>query len=166
MKFINFENNRVNYKCKECNDKSCKLINELIKKFPNTYRFCNGDLNKFSPLLRKSVYPYEYMDSWEKFNEVSLPNKESFYSELNKEGITDEEYVHAQKVWEVFKIKNLDEYHDLYVQSVTFLLRDVYENFRDRCIDTYKLDPAHFLSAPGLAWQACLKKTGVKLVIN
>ena len=112
------------------------------------------------------MYPYEYMDSWEKCNEVSLPNKESFYSELNKEGITDENYVHAQKVWEVFKIKNLGEYHDLYVQSVTFLLRDVYENFRDRCIDTYKLDPAHFLSAPGLAWQACLKKTGVKLVIN
>ena len=101
------------------------------------------------------------MDSWE--NEVSLPNKESFYSELNKEGITDEDYVHAQKVQEVFKIKNLGEYHDLYVQSDTFLLVDVYENFRDRCIDTYELDPAHFLSAPGLAWQDCLKNTRVKL---
>ena len=116
-KFIEFENNRLNYKCKECNDKSCKSINELIEKFPNTYRFCNGDLNKFSLLLRKGVYPYEYMDSREKFNELSLRNKESFYSKLNKENITDEDYAHAQKVWEVFKIKNLSEYHDLYVQS-------------------------------------------------
>ena len=138
-------------------------MNELIKKFPNTYQFCNGDLNKFSVLLRKGVYPYENMDSWEKSSETSLPNKESFYSKLNKEGITDEDYVHAQKVWEVFKIKHLGEYHDLYVQSDTFLLTDVYENFRDRCIDTYELDPAHFLSAPGLAGQACLKKTKVKL---
>ena len=78
MKFINFENNRLNYKCKECNDKSCKSINELIEKFPNTYRFCNGDLNKFFLLLRKCVYRYEYMDGWKKFNEVSLPNKETF----------------------------------------------------------------------------------------
>ena len=103
------------------------------------------------------------MDSWEKCNEVSLPNKESFYSELNKENITDEDCAHAQKVWKVFKIKNLGEYHDLYVQSDTFLLTDVYENFRDRCNDTYELDPAHYLSAPGLAWQACLKKEKVKL---
>ena len=102
------------------------------------------------------------MDSGEKFNET-LPDKESFYSELNKEGITDEDYVHAQKVWKVFEIKNLGEYHDLYVQSDTLLLADVFENFRDGCINKYKLDPAHFLSAPGLAWQACLKKTGVKL---
>ena len=75
---IKFENNRLNYKCKEYNDKSCKSINELIEKFPNTYRFCNGDLNKYFLLLRKCVYPYEYMDGWKKFNEVSLPNKETF----------------------------------------------------------------------------------------
>ena len=109
------------------------------------------------------MYSYEYIDSWEKFNEVSLPDKESFYSQLNKEGIADEDYMHAQKVWEVFKIKNLGEYHDLYVQSDTFLLADVFENFRDKCIEIYEVNPAHFLSAPGLAWQACLKRTGVKL---
>ena len=103
------------------------------------------------------------MDSWEKFNETSLPDKESFYSELNKEGITDEDYAHAQKVWKVFEIKNLGEYHDLYVQSDTLLLADVFENFRDKCIDVYEFDPAHFLSAPGLAWQVCLKKTEVEL---
>ena len=99
------------------------------------------------------------MDSWEKFNETSLPDKKSFYSELNEERITDEDYAYAQKFWKVFEIKNLREYHDLYVQWDTLLLADVFGNFRDKCIEIYKLDPAHFLSAPGLAWQACLKKT-------
>ena len=136
---------------------------ELIKKFPNTYQLCNKDLNKFELLLRKGVYPYEYMDSWKRFKEESLPDKESFYSELNKEGITDGDYAHAQKIWDTFKIKNLGEYHDLYVQSDTLLLADVFENFRDKCIEIYELDPAHFLSAVGLVWQACLKKTEVKL---
>ena len=103
------------------------------------------------------------MDSWKKIKEESLPDKESFYSELNKEHITDEDYAHAQKVWDTFNIKNLGEYHDLYVQSDTALLADVFENFRDKCIEIYELDPAHFLSAPGLAWQACLKKTKVEL---
>ena len=103
------------------------------------------------------------MDSWEIFGETSLPDKEAFYSELNLEDITDEDYEHAQKVWKVFGIKNLGEYHDLYVQSDTLLLADVFENFRNKCIEIYELDPAHFLSAPGLAWQACLKKTEVKL---
>ena len=74
------------------------LLIELSEKFPDIYRFCNRDPNTFSLLLRKGVYPYEYMDSWERFNETELPDKESFYSELNKEGITDEDYVHLQKV--------------------------------------------------------------------
>ena len=74
----------------------------LIGKLYNTYQLCNKDLNKFALLLRKGVYPYKYMDSWKRFKEESLPDKESFYSELNKEGITDEDYVHAQKVWDTF----------------------------------------------------------------
>ena len=123
----------------------------LIEKFPNTYQLCNKDLNKFALLLRKGVYPYEYMDSWKRFKEESLPDKESFYSELNNEHITDEDYPHAQKVWDTFKIKNLGEYHDLYVQSDTALLTDELESFRDKCIEIYELDPARFLSAPGLA---------------
>ena len=73
-------------------------VNELIKKFPATYRFCKKDLNKFALLLKKGVYPYEYMDSWERFNEALLPSKESFYSELHKEAITDEDYNHAKKI--------------------------------------------------------------------
>ena len=94
----------------------------LIKKFKNTYSFCNNDLNKFVLLLRKRVYPYEYADTWERFNEILLPNKEHFYSNLNMEDISDIDYRHANKVFKVFKLENLRDYHDLYVQSDTLLL--------------------------------------------
>ena len=103
------------------------------------------------------------MDSWERFDETSLPDKEAFYRELNLEDITDKNYEHVQKVWKVFGIKYFGEYHDLYIQSDTLLLADVLGNFRDKCIEIYELGPAHFLSAPGLTWQVCLKKTKVKL---
>ena len=144
--------------CRFMQSKLSDLVDNLSEKFPSVYQFCNGDLNKFVLLLRKGVYPYEYMDSWERFNETSLPPKKSFYSELNLEDISDKDYLHAQKVWDVFEIRNLGEYHDLYVQTDTSLLADVFEKFRDTCIEIYGLDPSHFLSAPGLAWQACLKK--------
>ena len=140
-----------------------KHLGRLIKKFSNTHKFCNGGINKFVLLLRKSIYPYEYMNNWERFDEAALPNKEAFYSELDIEDITDEDYIHAQKAFEEFELKDLDEYHDLYAQSDTSLLVDVFEHFRNKCIKTYELDPANFLSAPGIAWQAFLKKTGVKL---
>ena len=103
------------------------------------------------------------MDNWERFDEISLFNKESFYSNLNMENIDDSDYRHGNKVFKRFKLKNLGEYHNLYVQSDTLLLADVFENFRNTCLKVYELDPAHFLSLPGLAWQACLKKTNVKL---
>ena len=106
------------------------------------------------------------MDSWERFDETSLPDKKAFYSELNLEDISNKDYEHAQKVWEVFKIKNLGESHDVYVQRVTLLFPDVFESFRDKFIEIYELNPAHFLSAPGLAWQACLKKTKVNLELS
>ena len=95
------------------------------------------------------------MYSWERFNETSLPNKKAFYSELNLEFITDKDYAHAQKAWEVFKIKNFGEYHNLYVQCDTLLLADVFQNFRDKCTEIYELGRAHFLPPPGLGWQAC-----------
>ena len=105
-----------------------KPINELIKKFPNTYKFWNNDLKKFVLLLRKGVYPYGYMDSWKRFDETSLPDKKAFYSEFNLGDITDKDYTHAQKVFERFKLKNLGDYHhDLYVQSDILLLADVLE---------------------------------------
>ena len=102
-------------------------------------------------LLRNSVYPYEYMDSWEKFDETALPPKEAFYSNSNLEDISDEDYAHDQKVWGVFKINNFGEYHGLYVKSDTLLLPDVYENFRNMCLQKYELDSAYFVSAPKLA---------------
>ena len=105
---------------------------------------------------------YEYMDSWEKFDETTLPAKEAFHSNLNLENIS-EDYLHAQKVWEVFEIKNLGECHDLYVQSGTLLLEYVFENVRNMCLEKYELHPTYFVTAPGLAWQACLQKTEVKL---
>ena len=114
-------------------------------------------------LLRKGIYSYEYMDSWEKFNETSLPSKKDFYSNLNMENIDDIDYRHGNNVFKRFKLKNLGEYHDLYVQSDTLLLADVFENFRNTCLKVYELDPANFLSLPGLAWQACLKKTSTEL---
>ena len=163
FEFIIFKNDRLHYKCKECGKKCTKSINGLIKKFLRIYQFCNGDLSKFVLLLRKGFYPYEYMDIWERFGETSLPDKKAFYSELNLKDITNKDYEHAQKVWQVFEIKNLDEYHDLYVQSNTLLHRAVFENFRDKCIEIYELDPAHFLSPPRLAWEACIKKTKVNL---
>ena len=138
-------------------------INGLIKKFSNMYQFCNGDINKFVLLLRKGVYPYEYMDSWERFNETSLLDKEAFNSELNLEDCTDDDYTHYKKVFKEFELKNLGDYHDLYVQCDTLLLADVFEKFKNKYFEIYELDPTYFLSAPRLAWQACLKKTGVKL---
>ena len=114
-------------------------------------------------MLRKGVYPYEYMDSWERFNETSLPSKEAFYSNLNMEDVDDIDYRHGNNAFKVFKLDNLGDYHDLYVKSDTLLLADMFENFRDMCIKEYELDPAHVLSLPVLAWQACLKKTNRKL---
>ena len=108
--------------------------------------------------MRKDVYPYEYMNDWEKFNETSLPEKEVFYSHLNMEDITDADYVHTKRVCKDFKIKKIGEYHDLYVQSNAFLLADVFAKFRNMCLKIYELDPAKFLSAPGLAWESALKK--------
>ena len=109
-------------------------------------------------MLRKGIYPYEYIDSWEILDETSLPDKEAFYRKLNEEGISNKDYSHAQKVWQVFEIKNIGKYHDLYIQCDALLLADVFENFRDKCIGIYELDPAHFVSVPELAWQACFKK--------
>ena len=95
--FIGFKNNRLDYRCKECKRTPTKSINRLIEKFLSIYQFCNDDLNKFVLLLKKGVYPYEYMDSWEKFDETSFLDKTTFYSVLNLEDITDEDYEHAKK---------------------------------------------------------------------
>ena len=164
LDYIKTKHEKLILKCFNCKQNYKNDFNKkLIKRFPSTYEFCNGNLNKFILLLKKGVYPYEYMDNWERFDETSLPNKESFYSYLNMENIEDIDYRHGSNVFKRFKLKNLGEYHDLYVKSDTLLLADVFENFRNTCLEVYELDRAHFVSLPGLAWQVCLKKTNIKL---
>ena len=162
--FVRAMNQTLLFKCIDCEKEYEKEFNkELLERFSNTYEFCDNDLNKFIMLLRKGVYPYEYMDGWNKFNKKSIPCKESFYSSLTLENITEVDYAHANNVFKKFNINNLGKYHDLYVRSDTLLLADIFENFRQSCLKNYELDPAHFVSLPGLAWQACLKKTNVEL---
>ena len=116
------KNEKFILKCFNCETYYRKKLNkELIKTFASMCEFCNKDLNKFILLLRKGVYPYEYMDNWERFNEISLSRKESFYSNLNMENIDDIDYRHGNNVFKIFELKNLGEYHDLYVQSDTSL---------------------------------------------
>ena len=103
------------------------------------------------------------MDSLEKLKETTLPPKEAFYSRLNVEGISDEDYAHAQKVWKTFKMEYFKDYHELYNKVDVLLLADVFENFRNICLKNYELDPAHYYTAPGLTWDAALKITGVNL---
>ena len=123
----------------------------------------NNDINKFILLLRKGVYPYEYMDDWEKFNETKLPEKEEFYSNLNLEDIRGADCMHAKRVFKDFEIKNLGEYHDLYRKGDVLLLAYVFGSFRKMCLKTYELDPVRFISVSELARQAAFKKTEVKL---
>ena len=138
------------------------LVNNLPDDAFNNLEGCyKGE--KLSLVKRKGVYPYEYMDSLERLDETKLPPKEAFYSKLTGEGISNEDYEHAKKVWEVFDMKTLQDYHDLYNKTDVLLLADVFENFRKICLNNYKLDPAHYFTAPGLAWDACLKMTNVEL---
>ena len=117
---------------------------------------------KLDLMARKGVYPYDYMDSFDKFN-CQLPTKEDFYSILNDEHISDEDYNHAKDVWNTFNLKTMGEYHDLYLKSDILLLSDVFENFRKTCMQYYKLDPCHYFTSPGLSWDAMLKMTDIKL---
>ena len=114
-------------------------------------------------MSQKGVYPYDFMDSFEKFDQTELPTKDQFYSILNDQHITDVEYNHVKKVWKTFKIKTMGEYHDLYLGSDVLLLVDVFESFRKTCLQYYKLDPCHYFTSPGLSWDAMLKMTDIKL---
>ena len=139
-------------------------LDSLVSATPKESLKITSTISKGSDLLyKKGIYPYEYMDSWGRFSETKLPDKEKFYSKLNDEHITDEEYAHAQTVWESFECKTLGDYHDLYVKTDVALLADVFENFRNPCQEQYGLDPAHYYTSPGLSWDALLKKTGVEL---
>ena len=124
-------------------------------------KFFQGE--KFNLVKRKGVYPYDYIDSITKLSEVKLPPQEEFYSELNHSHISDEDYEHARKVWNLFQMKTIRDYHDLYLKTDALLQADVFENFRNVRVENYKFDPAWNYTSPGLAWDACLKKTEVRL---
>ena len=140
-------------------------LSSLVENLPKeelkeTVRFFG---EKSNLMTRKGVYPYEFMDGFEKFEKRQLPKQTSFFSRLMQEKVSDEDFAHAQKVWEEFGCKNMGDFHDLYLLSDVLLLADVMESFRKLCEKHYELDPAHFFTTPGLAWDAMLKMTDVKL---
>ena len=138
------------------------LVNNLPKDaFKNLIKYFAP--NQAELLKQKGFYPYEYMDSEEKFNDTKLPPIETFYSRLSGKGITEKDYKHAGDVWNSFKMKTFKEYHELYNITDVLLLADVFENFRDLCLKIYGLDPVFYFTAPGLAWDACLKITNIEL---
>ena len=141
-------------------------LDKLVSNLPaEALKYTNKKFRKekFKLMTRKGIYPYDYMDSFEKFNKTELPTKEEFYSILNNEHISDEDYSHAQKVWNTFQLQTMGEYHNLYLKSDILLLADVFENFRKTCLQYYKLDPCHYFTSPGLSWDAMLKMTNIQL---
>ena len=103
------------------------------------------------------------MNDWNKFDETELPAIDKFYSKLSQKNISKDDHKHARNVWNTFNIKNLGEFHDLYVQSDTSQSADIFEQFRTLCLREYKLDSTYFCTTPGLGFESCLKMTGVKL---
>ena len=139
------------------------LTKNLVRGGKKLFGFEDYSELQYSLLTRKGVYPYEYINSWDRFNEIHLPPISVFHSNLNMSLISENDYQYAQRVWKEFGIHNLGDYHDLYLRTDVVLLANVFEAFRDTCLKHYKLDPAHFYKSPGLAWRACLKCTGIRL---
>ena len=150
---MQFMNSSLNKLVRDLNDKNFKYLSE---EFSGT---------KLKLVKEKGIYPYEYINSIKRFNEDELPNKSNFFSSLKDSGVNEKEYERAVNVWKVFRIKNLGEYHDLYLKTYVLLLADVFEKFVETCLNYYRLDPCHYFSSPGLSWYAMLKMTGIKLEI-
>ena len=137
------------------------LVNNLQKdEFNNLNKIYENNTELSS---RKGVYPYDYVNSIDKFNETKLPPIHEFYSKLYDTHISEEDYNHAQNVFKTVNRKAIKDYHNLYLKSDVLLLADVFENFHDVCLNHYKLNPAHYFSSPGLALDACLKETKQKI---
>ena len=148
-------------KCVNCKKAGKSCVNPVYDNLKCTSLVFKGI--RLNLMSKKGVYPYDYMDSFEKFDLTELPAKEHFYSILNDQHITNDEYDHARKVWKAFKIKTMGEYHDVYLGSDVRLLTDVLKNFRKTCMQYYKLDPCHYFTSSGLSWDAMLKMTNIKL---
>ena len=141
-------------------------LDNLTKNLPDdAFIFTQQEFSgeQLNLMKQKGTYPYDYMDSFQKFNDTQLPIKKDFFSILYNQHITHEQYNHAQTVWNTFNLKTMGDYHDLYLKSDTLLLADIFENFRKTCLQYYKLDPCHYFSSPGLSWDAMLKMTKIKL---
>ena len=138
------------------------LVNNLPKDaFINLNKYYTPEEAEL--IKQKGFYPYEYMDSEEKFKDTKLPPRKAFFSKLSGRGITEKDYKHAWNVWNTFNMKTFKDYHELYNETDVLLLADVFENFRDLCLKIYGLDPVYYFTAPGLAWDACLKITDIDL---
>ena len=136
LEYKSVKDNLIKYKCLSCNKNySNKIVEELKKRFKNTFKFFNNGISKVILLLRKGVYLYEYMDDWEKFDKTTLPEKEEFYSDLNMEDIADADYMHAERVSKDFEIKSLGEYHDFYLKSDTLHLADVLKKIQKKVFE-------------------------------
>ena len=139
------------------------LVNNLARGGNEFFGFKDYNESQYKLLIQKGFYPYKYMDDWNRFKETALPAKEAFHSKLNMSGVSDQDYEHAHRVWSEFGIKDLREYNNLYLKTDVTLLTNVFEAFRKVCLDNNGLNPAHFYTAPGLVWKACLKKTKIRL---
>ena len=138
------------------------LVNNLPKNsFKNISKYYTPE--QVELIKQKGFYPYEYMDSIEKFKEDKPPPQKAFFSKLTGRGITDKNYKHVWNVWNTWNMETMKDYHELYNESDALLLADVFENFRDLCLKIYGLDPVYYFTAPGLAWDACLKMTNINL---
>ena len=147
-------------------------LDSLVKNLVNKdFKYLSEEFSgKYLELLKeKGVYPYEYMNSFKKFNETELPSKNKFFSSLKDENISEKDYEKARnwntfkKLWNTFEIKTLGEYHDLYLKTDVLLLADVFEKFINTCLNYYGLDLCHYFSSPGLSWDAMLKMTEIEL---
>ena len=177
-KYLSFTKTIITGQNKEGKDKtfdivfkdSLKFLNSSLEALVNNlskedFKILNKNFTskQVELLKQKGFYPYEYMDSVEKFNETKPPPQKAFNSKLTGKGISNKNYNHVLNVWNTFNMKTMKEFHELYNVSDVLLLADVFENFRDLCLKIYGLDPVYYFTAPGLAWDACLKVTGIQL---
>ena len=139
------------------------LVNNLARGGGAFFGFENYTDHQRELLIQKVIYPHEYMDSWDRFEETTLPPVRSFYSKLNMSGVSDQDHEHTCKVWRDFEIKNQGEYHNLYLRTNVILLANAFEAFRKVCLDNYGSDPAHFYTAPGLAMESLPKENRYKI---